>query len=102
MKKNKKVFIRKITDKKKSFNSKLKIPMSEYSQLYRKYMMEEYPAADLMIKKIIQTPCCREYYLKYPLECLLRGVVKKLMMNTYEVGVYGFFLEQIESWTIGN
>jgi hypothetical protein len=45
-----------------------------------------------MIKKIIQMPCCREYYLKYPLECLLRGVVKKLMMNTYEVGVYGFFL----------
>ena len=83
MRKNKKSIIRKVADKKKNINSRLKIPMSEYSQHYRKYMVEEFPAADLMIKKIIQTPCCRQYYLKYPLEGLLRGVAKKLMLNTY-------------------
>lgn len=76
--------------------------MSEYSQQYRIYMMQEYPSTDSLIKKMIQTPCCRQYYLKYPLEGLLRGVVKKLMLNTYELGVYGYFLEQIETWTVGS
>lgn len=49
----------------------------------------------MMVKKIVQMPACREYYLKFPLEGLLKGAVKKMMLNTYELGVFGFFLEQI-------
>lgn len=59
MRKNKRVLIRKTYDKKDSMSNKLKMPLSEYSHLYRKYMIEEFPAADLMIKKIIQMPACR-------------------------------------------
>ena len=54
-----------------------------------------------MIKKIIQLLCCRDYYLRFPLEGLMRGVVKKMMLNSYEITVFGFFLEQIEEWTVG-
>lgn len=68
---------------KKPLNSRLKLPISAYSQKYHRYMIQEYPYIDLMIKKIIQLPCCRPYYLKFPLEGLLRGVVKKLMINGY-------------------
>lgn len=59
MKKNKRALIRKANDKKGSASSRLKTPMSEYSQKYLKYMIEEYPTVDLMIKKLIQLPCCR-------------------------------------------
>lgn len=47
-----------------------------------------------MIKKIIQMPACREAYLKFPLEGLMRGAVKKMMLNIYELSVLGYFLEQ--------
>lgn len=38
MSKNKRIFIQK-SDKKASLSSKLKMPMSEYSQMYRKYIL---------------------------------------------------------------
>lgn len=95
MKKNKRVLVRKSFEKKDSMSNKLRMPMSQYSVLYRKYMIEEFPTVDVMIKKIIQMPACREYYLKFPLEGMLRGAAKKMMLNTYELGVFGFFLEQI-------
>ena len=37
----------------------------------------------MMIKKIVQMPFCREYYLKYPLDGLLKGVCKKMLINVY-------------------
>ena len=54
-----------------------------------------------MLKKIIQLPCCLEYYLRFPLEGLVKGVVKKMMMNNYEVMVFGYFLQEIEEWRVG-
>lgn len=47
-----------------------------------------------MIKKIIQMPACHEAYLQFPLEGLMRGAVKKMMLNSYELSILGFFLEQ--------
>ena len=99
MKKNKKKLIGKEKGS-KVINSKLKIPVSEYSRLYQVYMGTEFAMVDRLIKKVIQMPCCRPYYLRYPLEGLMRGAVKRLMLNSYEVGVLGYFLEQVEEWTI--
>lgn len=103
MKKNKKNPIsKKNTQHGKPLNSKLKITVSKYSRLYQRYLMDEFPNTELLIKKIIQMPCCRYYYLRYPLEGLLKGAVKKMMLNSYELGVLGYFLEQIDDWTISS
>lgn len=91
MKNNKKGSIQK-DPQYRLLNSRFKISVSEYSRQYRNYIMKEFPTVEMMIKKIIQMPCCREYYLKYPLEMLMRGAIKKLMLNSYEVGVFGYFL----------
>lgn len=44
----------------------------------------------------MRKPFCREYYLKYPLEGLLKGVCKKLLINVYELMLYGYFLSQAD------
>ena len=86
----------------KIVDSKLKIPVSDYSRMYARYMILGFPIIDQLIKKLVQMPCCQFYYLRYPLEGLLRGAVKKLMLNNYELGVFGYFLEQIEDWAISS
>jgi hypothetical protein len=57
----------------------LQIPVSNYSQLYSH-----------------RKPFCREYYLKYPLEGLLKGICRKLLVNFYELILFGYFLSQVE------
>lgn len=44
-------------------------------------------------------PFCRQYYLKYPLDGLLKGVCKKMLMNVYELIVFGYFLSEVD-WKI--
>ena len=45
---------------------------------------------------LVRRQFCQEYYLKYPLEGLLKGICKKLLINVYEFIVYGFFLSQVD------
>lgn len=59
-------------------------------------MQKEYPLVETLIKKIVQMPFCEEYYLKYPLDGLLRGVCKKMLINLYELVVFGYFLSEVE------
>ena len=45
-------------------------------------------------------PQCRKYYLEYPLESLFRGVIKKLMLNFFEVQTFAYFLQNVLEWSI--
>jgi len=74
----------------------LQIRTSPYSQLYSHYLKTEFHAVEPLIKSLVKEPFCREYYLKYPLEGLLKGICKKLLMNVYELVLYGYFLSQVE------
>lgn len=51
---------------------------------------------ETLIKLFVKKPFCQDIYLKYPLEALLKGVCKKLLINTYEFIVYGYFLSQVD------
>jgi hypothetical protein len=73
-------------------NNKLRMPMSEYSQMYQKYMTEEFPTVEVMVRKMMKMPACKLYALKFPLEGLLKGAVKRMQLNTYEISVLGLFL----------
>jgi hypothetical protein len=55
-------------------------------------MAEEFPTVEIMVKKMMKTRACREYSLKFPLEGLLKGAVKRMQLNTYELVVLGLFL----------
>ena len=67
----------------KIIKSNFVLPVSKYSQIYRNYLIREFPQVEMMIKKIVRMPCCQQFYLKYPLESLMRGTVKKLMLNMF-------------------
>jgi hypothetical protein len=73
-------------------NNKLRMPLSEYSQMYAKYMAEEFPTVEPMVRKMMKTSVCKEYALKFPLEGLLKGAVKRMQLNSYELVVLGMFL----------
>lgn len=45
---------------------------------------------------LVRRQFCQDYYLKYPLEGLLKGICKKLLVNVYEFVVYGYFLSQVD------
>lgn len=74
----------------------LQIPVSSYSHLYSQYLRTEFHAVEQLIRIIVRKPFCREYYLKYPLEGLLKGICRKLLVNVYEFILYGYFLSQVE------
>lgn len=74
----------------------LQIRTSEYSKQYAHYMRVEWHQVEPLIRSIVQKPFCREYYLKYPLEALLKATAKKMMLNMYEAMLYGYFLSQVK------
>ena len=45
-------------------------------------------------------PSCEKYYLHYPLESLMKGAIKKMLLNSYETIIFGYFLEHNEDWHI--
>jgi hypothetical protein len=100
MKKHKKI-ARGSAGKRHSMNTKLRMPISLYSQMYRRYLTEEFPTVEMMIRRMVKAAPCREYALRFPLEGLLRGAVKKLMVNALELGVLGLFFEQTATWGVG-
>lgn len=74
----------------------MQISTSKYSRFYAEYMKNEFSNIEILLKRFIKMAFCREYYLKYPLEGLMRGICKKLLVNTYEFTVYAYFLSQVE------
>ena len=74
----------------------LQIPTSTYSKLHALYLKTEFPQVENLIRVLVKKGFCRDYYLKYPLESLLKGVCKKLLINTFEFVVYSYFLSQVE------
>jgi hypothetical protein len=55
-------------------------------------MAEEFSTVELMVRKMMKMHACREYSLKFPLEGLLKGAVKRMQLNTYEIVVLALFL----------
>ena len=60
------------------------------------YLRTEFHQVEALIRTLVKRQFCKEYYLKYPLEALLKGICKKLLINVYEFVVYGYFLSQVE------
>lgn len=83
-------------DRLKPHHFVLQINTSSYSKLYTRYLQTEFHAVEQLIKCIVKKPFCRDYYLKYPLEGLLKGICKKLLINVYELMLYGYFLSQAD------
>lgn len=46
-------------------------------------MIKEFPLVETMIRKIIKMPFCEKYYLHYPLENLIKGAIKRMLLNSY-------------------
>lgn len=74
----------------------LQINTSNYSKLYSRYLQTEFHTVEQLIKSLVKKPFCKDYYLKYPLEGLLKGICKKLLINVYEFIIFGYFLSQAE------
>lgn len=77
-------------------NFTLQIKTSEYSRKYAQYLKTEFHQVEPLIRNLVKKSFCKDYYLKYPLEGLLKGICKKLLINVYEFVVYGYFLSQVE------